>query len=190
MTVRSARTLPAALTTPEPNSDPQRLFAIATTLGAGTALSLVSPKGLFLCKPETDPRGRAAGCLGEEIDIYAIGLGRTDPEFPSDRLFNSSFAVIEPPTVQIGGVTVTPSAAALIAPGVYVVRVKVPESQEPGERAAVLRVEQRQESGQRLPVRAEGALNSRSEERRRRPPPVVPSLSTAFGMARTRRCSG
>jgi len=30
-------------------------------------------------------------------------------------------------------VAVTPSSASLIAPGVYVVRVKVPESQEPGD---------------------------------------------------------
>lgn len=133
VTVRSAGTLPAALTTPEPNSNPQRLFATATTVGAGTALSLVSAKGLFLGKPEADPRAARGAFPGEEIDIYAIGLGKTGPEFPSDRLFNSSFAVIEPPTVRIGGVAVTPSSASLIAPGVYVVRVNVPESQEPGD---------------------------------------------------------
>jgi uncharacterized protein (TIGR03437 family) len=136
--VRSAQTLPAVLTTVEPDSDPQRLFATATTVGAGTALSLVSAKGLFLGKPDTDPRAARGAFPGEEIDIYAIGLGKSDPEFPSDRLFNSSFAVTEPPAVQIGGVTVTPSSAVLIAPGVYVVRVKVPESQEPGDVPLVL----------------------------------------------------
>ena len=95
-------------------------------------MSLISAKGLFLGKPEADPRAARGAFPGEEIDIYAIGLGRTDPEFP-ERLFNASFAVIEPPAVRIGGVAVTPSSAAMIAPGVYVVRVKVPESQEPGE---------------------------------------------------------
>ncbi len=131
--VRSTGVLPAIIGVPEPNADNPRLFASATTAGAGTALSLVTPRGWILGKPEVDSRAVRGAFPGEEIDLFAIGLGRTEGEFPTDRIFASNQPVTSVPTVLLGGAALTPSYSALVAPGVYVVRVTIPESQAAGE---------------------------------------------------------
>jgi len=138
--VRSTGVLPAIIGVPEPNADNPRLFASATTAGAGTALSLVTPRGWILSKPEVDSRAVRGAFPGEEIDLFAIGLGRAEGEFPTDRIFTGNQPVASVPTVLLGGTALTPSYAALVPPGVYVVRVTIPESQAAGEVPIVLEV--------------------------------------------------
>lgn len=131
--VRASTVLPAIVSIPENSSDSPRLFASATTAGSGAALSFISPKGWILNKPEVDSRAVRGALPGEEIDIYAIGLGRTDGDFVTDRLITGNPSVSSAPTVLLGGTALTPTSTALVAPGVYVVRVKVPDSLATGE---------------------------------------------------------
>jgi uncharacterized protein (TIGR03437 family) len=70
---------------------------------------------------------------GEEIDLYAIGLGRTQDDFPTDRLFSAAFPLGTLPVVRFGEATVEASMATLVSPGLYVVRVPVPASLAAGE---------------------------------------------------------
>jgi len=138
VTIAASSVLPAIHSVRDPNG--RRFFAAVTTAGAGTGLGLINPRGWLLGKPEVDSRAARGVYPGEEIDIYAIGLGRSDPEFPTDRLFAASFALVNSLTVQFGEVGVPPSVAALVSPGLYLVRVKVPESLAPGDVALVLSI--------------------------------------------------
>ena len=131
VTVTASAALPAIHSVRDPNGD--RFYAAVTTAGAGTGLGLINGRGWLLGKPDVDSRAARGVCAGEEIDIYAVGLGRTDPEFPTDRLFSGAFTVPALPTVRFGDVGVAPSLAALVSPGLYVVRVKVPESLPAGD---------------------------------------------------------
>ena len=130
--VRSSEVLPAIHSVADP-SNAGRYYAAVTGAGAGTGLSLINPRGWILGKSDVDARASRGVLAGEEIDIYAIGLGRTDPEFPTDRIFAGTFSVVAPLTVRFGDLSVTPSSAVLVSPGLYVVRVKVPDSMAAGE---------------------------------------------------------
>lgn len=108
-------------------------FAAVTPAGAGTSLSLIAAKGWILGKAEADSRALRGVYPGEQIDIYAIGLGRTEGSFPTSAAFGNPLPLSVIPTVRFGETGVTPSFAAMVAPGMYVVRVQVPESLAPGD---------------------------------------------------------
>ncbi|MBI4907824.1 MAG: hypothetical protein HY820_29640 [Acidobacteria bacterium] len=138
--VQNRAVLPAFVTVPAINSDAPRLYATATTAGAGTALALISNKGLILGRPDVDPRAVRGALPGEEIDLYAIGLGKTDEGFATDSISVGSSPLSNTPSVLLGEVTLTPTYTALVAPGLYVVRVKVPDSAPGGDTPIVLQV--------------------------------------------------
>lgn len=138
VTVTASAVLPAVYSVRDPNG--RGFFAAVTTAGAGTGLGLINGRGWLLGKPDVDSRAARGVYPGEEIDIYTIGLGRTDPEFPTDRLFAGNFAVVKPLTVRFGEVSVTPSLAALVSPGLYFVRVKAPDSLPAGDVPLVLEI--------------------------------------------------
>lgn len=138
--VHNSALLPAFVTVPAPNSDGTRLYATATTAGAGTALSLISSKGWVLGKPEVDTRAVRGALPGEEIDLYAIGLGATSSDFATDTINVGNAPLSNTPAVLCGGVTLTPTYTGLVAPGLYVVRVKVPESSAGGDMPIALQV--------------------------------------------------
>lgn len=138
--VRSASALPAFVTVSESTSDSPRRYATATTAGAGTALSLISKKGWVLGNPDVDSRAVRGVLPGEEIDLYAIGMGRTESEFTTDRVTVGGGPLSSAPVVLWGGVALTPTHTAWIAPGLYVVRVKVPDSAAGGDTPITLQV--------------------------------------------------
>jgi uncharacterized protein (TIGR03437 family) len=138
VSVAVSAAVPAIQSVADPNTA-GRFWAAATPAGAGTSLSLVNPKGWVLNKPEIDSRAVRGPFPGEEIDLYATGLGPAS-ETPTDRLFSGSFPVANMPKVRFGEVTVDAASAALVSPGLYVVRVKVPESLAAGDVAVTLDV--------------------------------------------------
>jgi uncharacterized protein (TIGR03437 family) len=136
VSVGVAAAVPAIQAVPDPASA-GRFYAAVTPAGVGTTLVFVQPRGWIIGKPEVDNRAIRGAFPGEEIDIWATGLGRAE-ETPTDRIVSGSFAVVNPPRVRFAGVAVDPIAAGLVAPGVYIVRVRVPENQAPGDVALVL----------------------------------------------------
>lgn len=130
--------VPAIQSVPDPTTA-GRFFAAVTPSGAGTSLVFVNPRGWIIGKPEIDNRASRGAFPGEEIDIWATGLGRAE-ETPTEGIFAGIFAVVNSPKVRFGGVTVDPTAVVLVSPGVYLVRVRVPQSQAPGDVPLVLDV--------------------------------------------------
>jgi len=138
VSIRNAAALPAIHSVPDPGAN--RFYASVTTATAGTTLGLLNGKGWLLGKPSVDSRATRGAFPGEEIDIYATGLGATAPEFPTDRVFSGSFAVANAPRVRFGQLSVDAVSANLVSPGIYLVRVKVPESLAAGDVTVVLDV--------------------------------------------------
>ena len=122
---------PAIQSVPDPGTA-GRFYAAVTPSGAGTSFVFVNPQGWIIGKPEVDNRAVRGAFPGEEIDIWATGLGRAE-QTPTDAIFSGTFAVVNPPKVRFGGVAVDPTTAALVAPGIYLVRVRVPQPQAPGD---------------------------------------------------------
>ncbi len=71
------------------------------------------PPGPLSCK--ADARGAFPN---EEIDLFAIGLGRTEGELPPDRIVTGNQPVTSAATILLGGKAPMPSYSALVAPGV------------------------------------------------------------------------
>lgn len=76
---------------------------------------------------QVDPRVSRGVRPGDLIDIYAIGAGRTRIEFPTDRYFTGAYAPVEQMRIYMGTATLIPQFAALVAPGLYLIRVRVPQ---------------------------------------------------------------
>lgn len=129
--------LPAIFSVPDPAAG-GRFYAAATTAGGGAALALVNPRGWILSRPEVDSRATRGALPGEEIELYAVGLGATEPTFSTTRLPAGPAAVTGTVNVRFGGTSVAASSAVLISSGVYVVRVRVPESAAPGDVPVVI----------------------------------------------------
>jgi uncharacterized protein (TIGR03437 family) len=117
--------LPAIYSRPIPTY-PSVSQAIVTTAGVGFGLQLLNSKGVVLGSSAVDPRAIRGVYPGEQIDIYAAGLGAVGPDFPTDRLPSSSLAVMAPVKVHFGDTVVAADAATLVEPGLYLVRVTVP----------------------------------------------------------------
>lgn len=129
--VRSAATQPAIHAIPRAGSDQQ----FASVISASTSLGLffIGQRGWVLGKPDVDSRATRGVAPGEEIVIFASGLGAVNGNPPADRSFNDSFAMATLPKVRFGQVTVDPVSAALVGPGLFAVRVKVPDSTGAGD---------------------------------------------------------
>jgi uncharacterized protein (TIGR03437 family) len=94
--------------------------------------------GLLLGTASADPRVARAAHPGDTIDLYAIGLGPTTPQFPTSTDFSGVFSLTSTFNVVLGGVSLKPSFAALISPGLYQVRIAVPSTIQTGDQAVLL----------------------------------------------------
>jgi uncharacterized protein (TIGR03437 family) len=115
-----------------------KFYASVTSAGAGTSLALINSKGWILGNPAVDSRAVRGVRAGEEIDIYAIGLGKTEGETITDRISTTAANLAAAPVVRFGETSATPTLAAMVSPGIYVVRVKTPDSLAAGEVPLVL----------------------------------------------------
>lgn len=129
VSVKSAELLPAIQGIADGSG---KFYAVATPVG-GLHLQFVSAKGWVLGKPETDSRAVRGALPGEDIELYAIGLGKTDGDYSTSKLVSSPLTLSGTVNVKFGGASVAASSVALIAPGVYAVRVKVPDSLSSGD---------------------------------------------------------
>jgi uncharacterized protein (TIGR03437 family) len=114
-----------------------KYYASVTSAGAGTSLALINPKGWILGNPAVDSRAVRGVRAGEEIDIYATGLGKTEGETVTDRI-SAAANLAAAPVVRFGEISVSPTLAAMVSPGIYVVRVKTPDSLATGEVPLIL----------------------------------------------------
>jgi uncharacterized protein (TIGR03437 family) len=81
--------------------------------------SIVGPTGLFPGSHPAKP--------GDIVELYLTGLGPTDPPIPAGQLFSAPAAIVNSISMTVGGKPALVSFAGLVAPGLYQVRVAVPD---------------------------------------------------------------
>jgi uncharacterized protein (TIGR03437 family) len=81
----------------------------------------LGPAGLFGPALTTRPARP-----GEILELYATGLGPTNPSVPARAVFSGSAPLVDPATVTIGGVPAQVSYAGLVGAGLYQLNVTVP----------------------------------------------------------------
>jgi uncharacterized protein (TIGR03437 family) len=69
---------------------------------------------------------------GEIIDLYVLGLGPAS-QFPTNIAFTGAYPVSASVTVFLGGTTIIPQFADLVGPGLYQVRITIPQSTTIGD---------------------------------------------------------
>ena len=92
--------------------------------------------GELVGNPAADPRVSRGARPGETIDLYGIGLGAVMGGTITDRLFWGSYPLYLTATVLFGEggqLRLKPDYAGLVSLGLYMVRVKVPETLEGGD---------------------------------------------------------
>lgn len=81
---------------------------------------------------------------GEVILLWGTGFGPTNPAMPAGEVVDESVvrAIVDPPTIRIGGVVAEYLGGALSSPsvGLYQIAVRVPESTPDGDHAVVAEV--------------------------------------------------
>ncbi len=138
--VAGSAALPAILAVPEPTGENPRWFASVTPAGAGTTMSLTSSRGWILGNPSVDTRAVRGVYPGEEIDVWATGLGRTDPAVSEGGFLAQPLPVAGAVQVRMGPAAFESLAAAMVSPGLYTVRIRVPEQLPEGDVPLVLDV--------------------------------------------------
>lgn len=94
----------------------------------------LGPVGLFGSAVTSRPARE-----GEIIQLYATGLGPTNPPVPSGQAFSGAAQTVDTVSVSIGGRPATVKFSGLISPGLYQVNVMVPAA-DPGDRALVFSI--------------------------------------------------
>ena len=64
---------------------------------------------------------------GDVVQLYALGLGPTNPALITDRVLPAPAAIQNAPTVRFGDVSAQVLGSALIAPGLYQINLRVPD---------------------------------------------------------------
>jgi uncharacterized protein (TIGR03437 family) len=101
--------------------------------------ALVAPAGAM---PETPSRPARAG---DYLQLYATGLGATDPPYPVGQKLDSTYPVedLSRVSVLVGAMPAEVLYAGMIMPGLYQVNIRVPNGVAAGEQPLVLRIEGR-----------------------------------------------
>lgn len=89
--------------------------------------SLLGPPGILPGGPFTP------AAPGENIILYAVGLGPTNPAEPTGQTVPGGEPLVNAVTMTIGGIAVTPSFVGLSAPGLYQFNVQVPQGLASGD---------------------------------------------------------
>jgi uncharacterized protein (TIGR03437 family) len=124
MAMTSTTFLPAIYSNFALGSQPPRYYI--------TAVNALT--GQFLGNSSVDSRVARAARAGDTVDLYAIGLGPTSPQFPTGTLFNGFYALNASVNVVLNNsVAVQTAFAALVSPGLYQVRFTVPANAPTGD---------------------------------------------------------
>lgn len=110
VTVRLSNISPVVFA-PTPNGDRFNAYLVDN---ATAALYGAAPAGSRPAKP------------GDVVQLYALGLGPTNPPLVTDRVAPVA-AVTNTPTVRFGQTAAEVFGAALIAPGLYQINLRVPD---------------------------------------------------------------
>jgi uncharacterized protein (TIGR03437 family) len=96
-------------------------YAAAIVLNGDGTYDFLGPAGLLGSTVTTDPAQP-----GEILELYATGLGATNPAMPAGTLFSGAAPLVDSATVTIGGVSAQVGWAGLVSPGLYQLNVTVP----------------------------------------------------------------
>ncbi|MDX1984264.1 MAG: hypothetical protein SFV51_28570 [Bryobacteraceae bacterium] len=106
----------------------------------GEAPSEAAQVRIAALAPSLFPEPRPTAAAGEIVDLFATGLGQTNPPQATGRLADASHFVLATPTATVGGVSAEVVEAVSLpgVAGVYLVRVRVP-AVAAGDQPVVLR---------------------------------------------------
>ena len=107
-----------------PNSDGSTFFVTAALAGTATLVG----------NSAVDPRVLRAARPGDLLDLYMLGLGATtdSSKFITNQLFAGAYPVSAGVTASVGGESASVAFAGLVSPGLYLVRITVPNDLPPG----------------------------------------------------------
>lgn len=107
-----------------PNTDGSTFFVTAALAGTATLVG----------NSAVDPRVFRAARPGDVLDLYMVGLGATADatKFLTDQLFAGAYSVSAAVTATVGGESASVSFAGLTSPGLYLVRVAIPQDLSQG----------------------------------------------------------
>jgi uncharacterized protein (TIGR03437 family) len=125
--IQSTAFLPAIYSNAAPGTSPPRYYVTAVDPLTNQLVGNLS----------ADPRVTRAPRAGDIIDLYALGLGPA-AQFSTDTNFTGAFPLTAKVNVVLGGVSVTPSFAALVAPGLYQMRITIPAALAAGDQPILL----------------------------------------------------
>jgi uncharacterized protein (TIGR03437 family) len=138
---------------------------VSVTTGAGTAtstatLAQVSPAFLLLDATRVagftvhsdgtsdilGPTGTSLGYrtvaakAGETVELFGIGFGPTNPTVPAGQSFVGALPTVNSVSVQVHGVTITPSFAGLSSAGLYQINLTIPPGLGTGDQPLIATV--------------------------------------------------
>ncbi len=119
--------LPALVSSADPTVE-GKLFASVTAANAGPVWAVPFARGWVLGNSGADSRAARGVHPGEEVDLWATGLGAVD----------DAGTVSSPVKVKLGDRALDRLSASMVSPGLYVVRVRVPEDTAAGDHALVI----------------------------------------------------
>jgi len=70
---------------------------------------------------------------GDDISLFGVGFGPTNPPVPAGQVFSGAAVVTNPVTVLIGNTSITPFFAGLIQAGLYQLNLTIPAGIGSGE---------------------------------------------------------
>jgi uncharacterized protein (TIGR03437 family) len=100
----------------------------------GGAYDIIGPSGTSLGYPTV------AAKAGDTIELYGTGFGPTNPSVPAGAVFSGAAPAINPVTLLINGVSVTPAFAGLSGAGLYQLNLTVPSGLGTGDVSLVAAV--------------------------------------------------
>jgi uncharacterized protein (TIGR03437 family) len=97
------------------------------------AITLDNGRAVFVGNKAADTRVTRAARPGETLQLFAMGLGPTVPEFYTDRLLSSVLPLRDPVSVPFAETFARVLFAGLSSSGLYQINVEIPSTLAPSE---------------------------------------------------------